>query len=104
MTDWGDYPPGPWTLEEDWPGAYATRTIIRHGPGPTDFVQASNEDHARLISKAYLIPRLEAALESFVTAYRMPWYGEDGGAERSDAMTHAQTLADQALAELRSGL
>ena len=90
MTDWGDYTPGPWWMPydnalaggdgEEWTlvAGYANGGVA---PKPAD---------ARLISKAYLIPRLEAALIDVVNRY--------------DAMLHPKvnrTLRDL-LAELRS--
>ncbi len=96
MTDWGDYTPGPWRVvdftDEDYPGNGCWPFEV-HMPasedGPVD-AHADSEADARLISKAYLIPRLEAALDEL--------------AVYQDSLVGVRTDARALLAELRSGL
>ncbi len=84
MSDWGDYTPGPWVYNEDAEG-------LGYVQGPLhDAGHYFNLADTRLISKAYLIPRLEAALEEL--------------AVYQDSLVGVRTDARALLAELRSGL
>jgi hypothetical protein len=94
MSDWGDYTPGRWF----WP--YGNTLAGNLGPGEDpDAVSwwlvagfardvGPKEADARLISKAYLIPRLEVWIAELLA---------DGGVYRSDVIDAGHAL----LAELR---
>ncbi len=96
MTDWGDYTPGPWHVERDEAiGTY----WVEDACGDFNAGPYESEPLARLISKAYLIPRLEAALDALSVSFA-GLAQRDGGTVEGFALHEAAVV----LAELRSGL
>ncbi len=99
MTDWGDYTPGPWHVERDEAiGTY----WVEDACGDFNAGPYESEPLARLIAKAYLIPRLEAALDGLLEDHEAMCraHNKDDRPSRCNKAAAAR----QALAELRSGL
>ena len=93
MTDWGDYTPGPWHTDVDGCCVFAESEDRRICNLSSATVEQDRID-ARLISKAYLIPRLENVLDFLIENADNWAYDEDEEGLVHDAKT--------VLAELRS--